>query len=65
MKIKIIENTDKTILEYEVNCFVQQVKVINIQYSQTYIYYYQTHTLRYQNDVLRTAMIIYELEGEE
>ena len=60
MKIKIIETTNRILLECEVNCFVQQVKVINIQYSQTYIYYYQTHTLRYQNDVLRTAMIIYE-----
>ena len=58
MKIKIIENTDKTILEYEVNCFVQQVKVINIQYSQTYIHYSQTYTLRHE--ILRTAMIIYE-----
>ena len=65
MKIKIIENTNKKIFEYEVNCFVQQVKVINIQYSQTYIQYYKTHTLICQNDVLRTAMIIYELEGEE
>lgn len=63
MKIKIIEDANKKIFEYEVNCFVQQVKIINIQYSQTYIYYSQTYTLRHK--ILRTAMIIYELEGEE
>ena len=32
MKIKIIENTNRILFEYEVNCFVQQVKVINYNY---------------------------------
>ena len=56
MKIKIIENTNRILFEYEVNCFVQQVKVINIQYSQA---------IDKRYDILKSAMIIYELEGEE
>ena len=53
MKIKIIENTNKRILEEDVNFFVQQVKkVFNIQYAQTYLG--NTYT------VLKSAMIIYE-----
>ena len=63
MKIKIIENTNRIILESDVNSFIKDKKVFNIQYSQTYIYYSKTYTLRYE--ILRTAMIIYELEGEE
>ena len=52
MKVRIIEHTNRLILEKDVNFFIQQVKVINIQYSQTY--------LADTNDVLRSAMIIYE-----
>lgn len=53
MKIKIIENTNRIILEENVNFFVQQVeKVFNIQYAQTY--------LEDTNLVLKSAMIIYE-----
>ena len=53
MKIKIIENTNRIILEEDVNFFVQQVeKVFNIQYSQTYLG--DTYM------VLKSAMIIYE-----
>ena len=51
MEIKIIENTNKKIFEEKVNFFIQCVrKVINIQYCQT----------RLGNNLLRTAMIIYE-----
>lgn len=53
MKVRIIENTDKRILEENVNFFLQQVKnVISIQYTSTY--------LADVNDVLKSAMIIYE-----
>lgn len=53
MEVNIIENTDKRILEENVNFFVQQVKnVISIQYTSTY--------LPDVDAVLRSAMIIYE-----
>lgn len=53
MKIKIIENTNRIILEEDVNFFMQQVeKVFNVQYAQTYLG--NTYT------VLKSAMIIYE-----
>lgn len=51
MEIKIIENTNKKIFEEKVNLIIQCVrKVINIQYCQTSL----------GNNILRTAMIIYE-----
>ena len=53
MKIKIIENTNRIILEEDVNFFMQQVeKVFNVQYAETY--------LADTNTVLKSAMIIYE-----
>ena len=57
MKIKIIENTNRINLESAVNDFIKDKKVFNIKYSQTYLG--DTYT------ILKSAMIIYELEGEE
>ena len=57
MKIKIIENTNRINLELAVNDFIKDKKVFNIKYSQTYLG--DTYT------ILKSAMIIYELEGEE
>ena len=57
MKIKIIENTNRITLESDVNCFIKGKKIFNIKYSQTYLG--DTYT------VLKSAMIIYKLEGEE
>ena len=60
MKIKIIENMNRINLELAVNDFIKDKKVFNIQYSQTYLSDIYTDI-----KTLKSAMIIYELEGEE